>query len=900
MRRIVRRLAGACLAVALVLTAQPFAAAAERHSTNDSLYSAEQYLGWIDFLASDELEGRGTGEEGIDKAAEYVASIWESFGLQPAGDDNTFYQNFQLALSSRLGNATRLAVGTKGRLTRKPAILNDDYVPLPFSADGSFAGDVVFAGYGISDGDNGYDDYAGIDVKDKVVLILRRGPDFDNFGMQHVSFRAKSLLAKELGAVALLIVNKDGDSHLYDFQRGGRGGDHGIPMVHVTPDFATRMLSAGGLQDIQTLQDRIETNKAPASAPLDGVSVRGHVEIEPVYSDVRNVVGMIPGTGPQKDEMIVLGAHYDHLGVRNKGKADFNPEKDISNGADDNASGTAMLMQMAKTYTRGEAPNRTIVLVAFTGEELGLLGSEHFAKDPTVDLDKCITMLNFDMVGRLKNEMLEVGGMRTGGFEELVRDLAKPYGFDIRDGGGGRGPSDHTNFYLRDIPVLFFFTGLHKQYHRPEDDTPLINADGAMQIARFGSDVIDAIDGNPTPPKFAKDSRRANIGRQKEGDDKPKPDAPLAGPRNTPSDEPVRLGVMPTPTEDGEGLLIDSVSDGSPAGNAGMRPGDRIIRIGTTRIQSIEDAMSALSGLKRGDKTDVQVVRSGQRVTLHVQFGDAPTAAPHVAENPPTKAAAEHAHQHASVEDASHAVCERIEAFARDNSTLRIRSLAHSRSNDGVELRITFSGDPRSAAELDRVSAAIEEVLKSAMGSTATHAEYQIQCEAPGYDKSGFAMTITVRIPRRGSAAPAGPHIGANPNPHAPQAGAATHGSPHERDRANRNPHGDAHRNEPADDVENNTMPPVRLGIMPTYGESEGEGFEIAGVVEGGAAEKGGMKDKDRILSIGGHDVSDVYTYMDALRKCKPGEKIKIFVLRDGKRVELTIVTAPPKVPDDA
>lgn len=894
MRRSVRRLAGVCLAVAFAFAAQPFAAASERHSTNESLYSAEQYLGWIDYLASDEMEGRGTGEEGIDKAAEYVASIWESFGVQPAGDDKSYYQNFQLALSSRLGDATRLSVGTGGRLTRKPAVLNEEYVPLPFSADGAFVGDVVFAGYGITDDDRGYDDYAGIDVKDKVVLILRRGPAFDNFGMQRVSFRAKSLLAKEHGAVALMIVNKDGDSKLYDFRRGGRGGDHGIPMMHVTPEFATRILSAAGLQDIQTLQDRIESNKAPASAALDGVSVRGRVEIEPVYSDVRNIVGMIPGTGPQKDEMIVLGAHYDHLGIRNKDKPDFDPTKDISNGADDNASGTAMLMQMAKTYTKGESPNRTLVLVAFTGEELGLLGSAHFAKDPTVDLDTCIAMLNFDMVGRLKNEMLEVGGMRTGGFETLIEDLAKPYGFDIRDGGGGRGPSDHTNFYLRDIPVLFFFTGLHKQYHRPEDDTPLINADGAMQIARFGSDVIDAIDGNPTPPTFAKDSRRANIGRQRDGDAKPrtprrdKPDAPLAGPRSTSSEEPVRLGVMPMPTEDGEGLLIDNVSDGSPAANAGMRAGDRIIRIGKTRIQSIEDAMSSLSGLKQGDKTDVQVVRAGQRVTLHVQFGDAP--APEKAQTKPSQAQQDH-ETTAAPDDIESVILDQLDAIAASyDSITGISDSSVSTSNDRFEVKATFTGGLKQLSKMQKVSADIVDAINA--HSTITGVDYEPDVSVSSKSKNGEIRSFTITVGIKTAGSPAASHgNGASKNPH---------GNPHAGDRAARNPHGDAHGNEPADDVENNTMPPVRLGIMPTYGESEGEGFEIAGVVEGGAAEKGGMKDKDRILSIGGHDVKDVYTYMDALRKCKPGDRINVIVLRGDKRVELTIVTSPPKTPDEA
>ncbi|HPF40730.1 MAG TPA: M20/M25/M40 family metallo-hydrolase [Phycisphaerae bacterium] len=902
MRRSIRRGVGVCLAFACLFAVPTVGVASDRHSTDESLYSAEQYVGWIDYLASDDLEGRGTGQEGIDKAGDYIASVWESFGVEPAGDDDSYFQNFQLALSNRIGDRTRLAIGTDGRLTRKPAILNEEFVPLPFSSSESFSGDVVFVGYGISDSD--YDDYAGIDVKDKVVLMLRRGPGFGYFGMRQVSFRAKSLTAKDHGAAAVLIVNPDGESELFDFRQGGRGGDHGIPMMHITPDLATRMLAAGGLQDIQTLQHRIEDKQAPASAALDGVSVRGCVDIEPIQSDVRNVVGRIPGSGPQKDEIIVLGAHYDHLGIRHKGEPEFNPAKDISNGADDNASGTAMLMQFAKAYTKGASPNRTIVLVAFTGEELGLLGSAHFAKTPSVDLDKCVAMLNFDMVGRLKDNMLEVGGMRTGGFEEMVRDLAKSYDFDIRDGGGGRGPSDHTNFYLRDIPVLFFFTGLHKQYHQPEDDTPLINSHGAMKIARFAADVFDAIDGAEAPPAFAKDSRRANIGRQSDSSppsNRPTDDRPLAGPR---TGAPVQLGVTPSMIASGEGLLIESVTEGSPAARADLRPGDRIVRIGKTRTNSVEDALKALGELKTGDSTQVRIVRAGQRQTVRVQFGEKPKPAerpakprPEKPDKPTKKPAPDKAKPQG---DAVQAICSQIDSIVSKDSTLGSGGLSISRSNEAIEIKATIHGEARSAADLDALLRTIEDALKSAMGPAARRANFRIDGESTGHPAGSIRVSISIRISRSGGPAH---KTDAGDKPRRKGAGRGADGPRGANRRAatasTRNPHGDAHDNLP-DDVENNTRPPVRLGVQPIYGQSDGEGFEIAGVVEGGPAERSGMKDDDRILSIGGHDVWDVYSYMEALRKCRPGDKIKVVVLRKGERVELTVVSAPPRVEEAA
>ena len=917
MRRETRRLVGACLSVAAFFVAPLFAAGGDRHSENDALFSTEQYLGWIEYMASDELEGRGTGQPGIDIAAEYIADVWASYGVEPAGDDDSFFQNFELALSSRIGDSTRLAIATDGRRTRKPAKLHDQFVPLPFSADGRFSGNVVFAGYGITKESEDYDDYAGIDVKDKVVLILRGGPGFGDFGMREISFRAKSREANDRGASAVLIVNKNGDSKLYNFKRSGRGGDHGIPLMHITPDLADQMLNAGGLASTQSLQDRIEEDKATASAELEGVSVRGRVDIEPIMSDVRNVVGMIPGTGPQKDEIIVLGAHYDHLGIRNKEKPDFDPTRDISNGADDNASGTAMLMQYAKAYTRGESPNRTLVLIAFTAEELGLLGSRHFSKEPTIDLSQCIAMLNFDMVGRLKNDLLEVGGMRTGGFTDLVEQLAEPYGLDIRDGGGGRGPSDHTHFYTKDIPVMFFFTGIHKQYHRPEDDTPLINAEGSMRIARFTCDIIDAIDSDPDAPTFTKDSRRARIGRQQNR--KPKPDAkndsPLAGPRASVDDRPVRLGVVLAAEEDPDGLLVDSVVDGSPADKAGIRGGDRIIRIGKTRIKSLQDAGKALSGFKRGDQASVRLKRGDKRVTLKVQFGKKPKPEKQVTKKSKTKKQKKRGDRKAGKRRGKTptriegVIVERIVGFLKGRNTEdKLSTVSMTRYASGFELSATVKTGSAGASLLGDMMTFVAETVEAQSRKTGQTYDYTITLDTEFLFGGESSMRVTIRIDestgaKPGAMASAHGHGRSNPHAaasHAPAKHRRPHGGPHISGRPKAGAHDEAHDHEPDEDVENNSMPPVTLGIMPTYGAGEGEGFEIAGVVEGGAAERGGMKDDDRILSIGGQKVKDVYSYMDALRKYKAGDKIRVVVLRNEKRVELTITTAPPKTQEAA
>ncbi|HVP10617.1 MAG TPA: M28 family peptidase [Phycisphaerae bacterium] len=609
-------------AVILVFTVglMPAAGADDRggkRTDDGALFSAPEYLSHVTYLASDELEGRGTGQEGNAKAGDYIASVFEQDGLKPAGNDGTYFQNFKLETEHRIGDATSLVIGAPGAPKDSTLNLHIDFMPFPFSKAGAFAGDVVFAGFGIVNEGVGYNDYDGLDVTDKVVLVLRGAPRFAEFDMdKDASLRAKTSNAIARRAAAVLVVNSlshpggptdstapsdQPEDKLYEFKEPYPGAyifgreDYGIPMLHVTRAAAEKMLEAAAMPDLAALEHQIEEGHGPNSKPLGGVSTRGVVAIEPVETPARNVVGLIPGTGANADEFIVLGAHYDHVGVIKKGEPDFDPKKDIFNGADDNASGTAMLLGMAGAFTRGPAPNRSILLIAFSAEEMGLLGSRYFVDHPTVDLARCIVMLNFDMVGRLKNDRLEIGGMRTGGFEDMVQRLAGTYGLNLRDGGGGLGPSDHDGFCSKSIPVMFFFTGLHRQYHKPTDDSNLINPEGAMRIARLAADCIDEIDANPQRPVFTADPRGFTLDVQ--DNDRGECLGRVAWNR---SGAQVRLSLMRT--QEGGDLADD----------------EHVIKIGGSPIGIGRDLMTAVRKMKSGETVRMVVERNGLGLEMEV------------------------------------------------------------------------------------------------------------------------------------------------------------------------------------------------------------------------------------------------------------------------------------------
>lgn len=1098
--------------------------AGDRRTDDASFFKASDYLEHVTHLASDELEGRGTGQDGNDKAARYIARQFKRLGVEPAGDDNTFYQYFNVRMGNRIGKSTRLAVATHGKRARRIK-LEEDYVPLPFAKSGNFDGDVVFAGYGIVDEENNYDDYDGLDVAGKVVLVLRRTPDFAEFSRTHSSFTTKGRRAAEKKAAAVLVVNKDGDdSGLFNFNSRSFGRAR-LPMAHISRELADKMLSAAGLSDVAAVQAGIEEAEEPISQPLDGVRVKGRLSIRPIKTKARNVVGLIPGTGPQKDEYIVVGGHYDHLGIRNKGSKNFDPEKHISNGADDNASGTTGVMTIARAFAKGKAPNRSILLILFAAEERGLLGSRHFVKEPAVPLDKCVAMLNMDMIGRLHKDTLQVGGMKTGdGFGDMVERLAAEYGIGITSGGGVSGRSDHASFYRADIPVLFFFTGIHKQYHKPTDDVDLLNIEGAVRVTKLVADCIDEIDARAEPPAFAKDSRSGGLMDQRKDDKKqePKPAPKSTGtrvrfeqPETTPG---VRLGILPA-VDDESGVVVAGVTDDTPAARAGLEVGDRIIKIGDTKVASIVGLQKALAGLKNGDSTKLRIRRGTKMITLEVRFGKpAPTPVialrragadrPAIAlrplrparPQPPAAAAPPRDRVQLGImitpTDGPHIVVGDVidgspaaragvkpgdaiirigrtniesvenvrEALARfkqgDATKLRVR-----RGDDTITLEIRFGGKapgrpaqpPRPAARADvgdRVELGIsvessdqpgvlvDEVDEGTPAARAglkpgdrivRIASTEIESfddarKALGKVRPGDAIEIRVRRgddmktlrvrfgpPRGGAAArrarPADPKLvdamagligeiigvrralgggTGKPTLWVRQSGQTTtativfgdpahlsgpsdrgrrvdsvkaaaralaraattrtggfgmsfqsdgpvieirlraEGAPPtaargqfariakapkdqakqkntkaraakqkkqknkaDKKKQERGQVAQAERRaKPDDEDAMPTRPTVRLGIMPSYAESDEPGFEIAGVVDGGPAEKAGMKDDDRILKIGKQEISDIYDYMDALRKYKPGDRIKVIILRKGKKIELTLKAA--------
>ena len=310
---IIRRLWLPSASVVLLALAVPARATDESrgagtHTNDKAFFKASEYEKHVTHLASEELEGRGTGQEGIDKAARYISRKFKKWGVKPAGEDGTFYQEFNVRMGSRLGRTTRLSIGTDGKRARDRREVRKDYIPVPFSKSDKFDGEVVFAGYGIVNKDNEYDDYDGLDVKDKVVLVMRRAPGFGEFGRTDGSFTTKARLAAKRGAKAILVVNKpDDDGGLYNFNRRSFGSAE-IPTVHITHDLANKMLEAGDAPSLADLAEGIDEHEKPASRALEGVSVRGRVSIRPVNKKTRNVIGVIPGAGPQKDEYIVVGA----------------------------------------------------------------------------------------------------------------------------------------------------------------------------------------------------------------------------------------------------------------------------------------------------------------------------------------------------------------------------------------------------------------------------------------------------------------------------------------------------------------------------------------------------------------------------------------------------------------
>jgi hypothetical protein len=587
----------------------------------------------VTYLADDDREGRAPGTKGIEAAADYIAAAFKQAGLKPAAGADAYFQPFTLSGAPVLGVPLELSFdGPEGKdLKAEP---RTDFVPLAIGTGGTLRGvPVVFAGYGITARDEAakldYDDYAGLDVKGKAVLILRREPrqgrDDSPFDGKRDSrfahFTHKATNAFQHGAAAVLMVNdaastkKSGRDDLLAFTHAGTEVFSTIPYLMLTRAFADKVLKDAGQPSLEELEAQIDSDLKPRSRELKDWSADARVEIERREVTTKNVVGVLEGAGPLADETVVVGAHYDHLGtggLLSGSLALFS--RAIHNGADDNASGTAMVLELARRLARRPDPlPRRVVVLAFSGEERGLLGSRHYVEHPLYPLKDTVMMVNCDMVGRLndKNELTMIGTGTTPGIDAIVEALGASAGMKIRKIEGltdGFGGSDHQPFYGKDIPVLFAFTGVHRDYHRPSDDSDRINYDGMARIADYLEVILLDVVRRPHRPEFVKLA---------------KPSPRRGDPARASFS--VYLGTMPDyGDESKQGMKLAGVREGSPAEKGGLKGGDVIVGFGGKPVATIYDYMESMAKYKPGDTVELRVKREGKELTLKVTLGSRP------------------------------------------------------------------------------------------------------------------------------------------------------------------------------------------------------------------------------------------------------------------------------------
>ncbi|OHB86613.1 MAG: hypothetical protein A2V98_18895, partial [Planctomycetes bacterium RBG_16_64_12] len=580
------------------------------------------------YLASDELEGRGIGTRGLDLAAEYIAGRFAQYGLKTELFDGTPYQTFQATTTAKPGENNRLAfVGPPlepgGDPQRIELRQGEDFTPMAMSGSGHVDLGLVFAGYGITAKKENYDDYAGLDVAQKAVVILRHEPQQANPNSvfngtnhsEHAPFVRKLSNAFEHKAAAVIFSNDQfeirrtvAETHkrwqaaldelagehaefkklespsldeiererkrmeeliqqvnvwddkleaaadpILPFQAGGgESQPRDFPVVFCRRALLDRIASSALGTSLTALEEQIDQGPAPQSRPLEGWRAVGDVEVQREKAEVKNVAAVLEGEGPLAEETLIVGAHYDHLGWGGPGSM-LPDEKAIHNGADDNASGVAVLLEVARTLAlRQEKLRRRVVFLAFTGEERGLLGSGHYVAHPLFPVENTVAMLNMDMVGRLRDDKLIVAGSSTAGrFAELLDEVNPSHGFQLSKTPSGFGPSDHTAFYARKIPVLHFFTGSHSEYHRPGDDFQTLNVVGMRRVASLVTEIVVAIANAEKRPEYVSV-------------------APERGPAGG---ERPYFGSIPDFTHSGPGYAISGVTEGGPAQRAGLLAG---------------------------------------------------------------------------------------------------------------------------------------------------------------------------------------------------------------------------------------------------------------------------------------------------------------------------------------
>jgi hypothetical protein len=592
----VRRLSIAALAFTLAAWAQA-----------PAVINPDAYLNHIKYLASPELKGRATGSPELETAANYIASQFQAAGVKPV-PGSTYEQAFTTTVGARLGANNRLEANTTS------LALRDGFIPFSFSSSGTVTAPVVFVGYGITANEYHYDDYAGVDVKDKIVLLVRHEPQENDdksvfLGKdltQHSTFAMKAVNAKMHGARGVILVNDSYPHHtpqedqLEPFGQATGPTDAGVLFVQVKESTAEAWFKAEG-RDLHEILDGIDKDLKPRSVELNKLAVSMTLDIQHDSKTVHNVAAYVPG---KTSEYVIVGAHYDHLGLGDEHSLAPSQIGTIHPGADDNASGTAGVIELARWFSKQPQQQRGILFITFAGEELGLLGSNYYTGHPLLPLDNAVTMLNMDMIGRIRSGKVYVNGAGTGStLSKLVDSVKAPDSLKIElSDATGYGGSDHMSFTVKQVPVLFFFSGLHGDYHKPGDTWDKIDAPQAAKLLGYVAQIATRLANDPERPTFQRVTE---------------PKAP-SGSSSSSSGYGPNFGSIPDFDEPPKGVRFADVRDGTPAAKAGLKAGDILIEFDGKDIGNLYDFTYALQAHKPGDEVLVKVLRGSQTIEAKV------------------------------------------------------------------------------------------------------------------------------------------------------------------------------------------------------------------------------------------------------------------------------------------
>lgn len=637
--------------------------------------SAERLRAHLTYLASDALEGRRTGTPGAQGAAQYIAGEFTRLGLTPGMQNgrpaksrgeaqSKFMQKFPYVAGVELGKGSELVFKPTSGDTAMLRV-NEDWMPLGLSANGRLENTAAaFVGYGLTATELNYNDYAAGDAAGKIAVALAGTPDGDNPHGRFARYddvRWKAIAARNAGAKALIVVAREesfNEDRLSRLTYDNNAGDAGLPVAVVSRPSATRLLGLESTEVLTKMERTISSwvlgggpagnCKAPCGVTHNfklpiGFALNLTTDLVRREVAASNIIGILEGSDPNlKNEAIVIGAHYDHLGRGGAGSL-AQRQGEVHHGADDNASGTAGLLELARIFSaQRPGPRRTIVFIAFSGEEEGLLGSNYYVNNPVVPITNTVAMINMDMIGRMKGNKLIIGGVGTAQeWRQIINEAnaaermtvtatgepaaqssagdktdgdsksaipivvsangrtivtmasAKPLDLTLNE--DGYGPSDHSSFNAKKVPVLFMWTGTHEDYHKPSDTADKINYDDEVRVLNIVSRIVRDLDRTDTRPAYTA-VKTESTGR-------------AVGFR-------VYLGTIPNYSDSNDGLLLDGVREDSPAAKAGLLAGDRIVKMAGRDVRNVYDYTYALGEMKAGQEYEVEIVRGNERLKL--------------------------------------------------------------------------------------------------------------------------------------------------------------------------------------------------------------------------------------------------------------------------------------------